>query len=208
MERKSGSFSQSLTEQNRHFLELKGPIQVISKDTERRNHMNVKSVGDAVSAMMGEPEIISMLKEDHRKVEALFAEFEGARTSRQRKSLMEKIITELTIHATLEEQIVYPPLMVEEEDGAKEAYEEHHVVKGILREMSRMDGSEENCKAKVTVLKELIEHHVKEEENELLPKLKDSDEDLEMMAETVKKKKMRMMNTSKGRSAIRQRKAS
>lgn len=171
--------------------------------------MNVKSVGDAVNAMMGEPEIISMLKADHRKVEDLFAEFESARTSRQRKSLMDKIITELTIHATLEEQIVYPPIMVQEEDGAKEAYEEHHVVKAILRELSRMDGSEENCKAKVKVLQELVEHHVKEEENELLPKLKESDEDLDMMAETVKKKKMRMLNTSKGRSvSTRQRKAS
>ncbi len=170
--------------------------------------MNLKSVGDAVNVMMGEPEIVSMLKEDHRKVEALFAEFETARTSRQRKSLMEKIILELTVHATLEEEIVYPPIMREEENGAKEAYEEHHVVKGILREMGRMDGKEENVKAKVKVLSELIQHHVQEEENILLPKLKETGEDLEMMAETVKKRKMRMMNAKSKGSTTRQRKAS
>lgn len=169
--------------------------------------MNIKSVGDAVSAMIGEPEIVTMLKEDHRKVEGLFAEFESARTSRQRKSLIDKIVTELTIHATLEEQIVYPPIMREEEDGAKEAYEEHHVVKGLLRELSKMDGSEENVKAKVKVLSELIQHHVKEEEGELLPKLKETGEDLDMMAETVRKHKMRMLNKSKT-TAVKHRKAS
>jgi hemerythrin superfamily protein len=157
--------------------------------------MDTKEVGDKVMAFLGEPEIISMLKEDHRKVEGLFKTFEQSRNKRQRKSLINQIVTELTVHARLEEEVVYPPIMRQEEDKAREAYEEHHVVKGLLSELSRMDGSEENVKAKVKVLSELVKHHVKEEEGELLPKLKDSGEDLDMMAETVKKRKMRMINS-------------
>lgn len=152
--------------------------------------------------MMGEGmNAVELLKADHRKVEQLFEQFESSTTKREKMKLVKEVINELTIHTKLEEKLVYPILLEEKEDEdmTQEAFEEHHVVKNVLAELSKMDGSEENLKAKVTVLSELVKHHVKEEENEMFPKLEQSGEDLDELGETLAQEKMKLMSKNNSR---------
>jgi hemerythrin superfamily protein len=117
---------------------------------------------------------ITLLKEDHRTVEKLFKQFEKTteRASATRKKLVREIITELSVHAAIEEQVFYPAvrqLVSDQEDMALESIEEHHVVKWILSELDGRDPGDERFEPKVTVLIELVRHHVEEEEQELFP---------------------------------------
>jgi hemerythrin superfamily protein len=119
---------------------------------------------------------IKLLKEDHKKVKALFEQVEGLgdRAATQRKNLFQKIDKELTLHSKIEETLFYPEFKKraknsEERDEVLEAYEEHGVVKVMIGELEDLDPKDEKYKPKLTVLKELVLHHVKEEEGELFP---------------------------------------
>lgn len=108
---------------------------------------------------------ISLLKEDHRKVEKLFEEFESATRSDQKERIAEQICTELMIHATIEEEIFYPSCRGEvESDLMDEAYVEHDSAKVMIAEILESAPDEDFYDAKVKTLAEEIRHHVKEEE--------------------------------------------
>ncbi len=121
------------------------------------------------------PDVLTLLKQDHDKVKKLFKEVndlsDGAHATRRK--LFEEIDEELSLHAKLEETIFYPKFKAktkaasEERDGILEAYEEHASVKELLRKIEATDPSDETYKAKVQVLSEFVEHHVKEEESEM-----------------------------------------
>ena len=120
---------------------------------------------------------LSLLREDHRRVEKLFTQFEDttARAHKKRNDLVGKMIRELSQHAAIEEQFFYPLIrraVSDLDDMVLEALEEHHVVKWTLSELDGMDASDERFGAKVTVLMESVRHHVKEEERELFPAVK------------------------------------
>jgi hemerythrin superfamily protein len=118
---------------------------------------------------------VALIKADHRSVEQLFREFEeaGDRAYKTKRQLVEQIIQELEVHATVEEEIYYPAVEAKaKKDGRElvaEAVEEHHVVKVLLGELAGMSAEDEAFDAKVTVLTENVRHHVEEEEEELLP---------------------------------------
>ncbi|WNG24460.1 hemerythrin domain-containing protein [Cystobacter fuscus] len=119
---------------------------------------------------------LKLLKNDHRAVEALFKQFEkaGDKAFKEKQELARKIVKELAIHASIEEELLYPAARAHDErleDQVLEALEEHHVAKWTLNEIERMSPEDERFDAKVTVLMENIRHHVKEEETELFPKL-------------------------------------
>lgn len=114
---------------------------------------------------------LKLLKEDHKKVKALFGEVEalGDRATGHRKKLFQQIDQELTIHAKIEETIFYPEFRRrankgEEREEVLEAYEEHGIVKSIIGELEDLDPKDETYKAKLSVLQDLVDHHVKEEE--------------------------------------------
>jgi hypothetical protein len=109
---------------------------------------------------------ISLLKADHRKVEGLFEKFEAAKGAERKKALALVICTELSVHATVEEEIFYPACKgaIEDEDKLDEAYVEHDGAKVLIAEIVGGDAAAEFYDAKVKVLSELIKHHVKEEE--------------------------------------------
>jgi hypothetical protein len=108
---------------------------------------------------------IALLKEDHRKVEGLFEQFEKARNNGRKLGLARQICTELTVHATLEEEIFYPACKEAVEDDLEhEAYVEHDGAKVLIAEIAQGNLADEFYDAKVTVLAEMIKHHVKEEE--------------------------------------------
>jgi len=108
---------------------------------------------------------VALLKADHRKVEDLFAKFEAAKGDGRKKALAEEICMELTVHTKIEEDIFYPACEGKvEEDLLKEAYVEHDGAKVLIAEIEAGGPDDEFYDAKVRVLSEMIEHHVKEEE--------------------------------------------
>jgi hemerythrin superfamily protein len=108
---------------------------------------------------------VALLKADHRKVEGLFADFEAAKGDGKKKALAMQICMELTVHTKIEEDIFYPACEGKvEEDLLKEAYVEHDGAKVLIAEIEAGGPDDEFYDAKVKVLSEQIEHHVKEEE--------------------------------------------
>lgn len=111
---------------------------------------------------------VALLKEDHRTVEDLFAQFEKASGEGRKQKLATKICLELSVHAKIEEEIFYPACDGKvEEDLLKEAYVEHDGAKRLVAEIMAGEPSDEFYDAKVTVLQEQVEHHVEEEEKRL-----------------------------------------
>jgi hemerythrin superfamily protein len=120
---------------------------------------------------------IALLKGDHREVEQLFKRFEraGSGAHRAKGQLVASMIEALSRHAEIEELVFYPAVreqMPKSESDVLEALEEHHLVKVVLRELESLDPSAERFDAKVTVMMEAVRHHVKEEENDLFPKVR------------------------------------
>jgi hypothetical protein len=112
-----------------------------------------------------QPDAIALLKADHRTVEALFAAFEAAKTARKKQELAKQICTELTVHATIEEEIFYPACKGKIEEGLlNEGYVEHDGAKVLIAEIEAGSPDDEFYDSKVKVLSEQIEHHVHEEE--------------------------------------------
>ena len=117
-----------------------------------------------------------LLKEDHKKVFDIFEKLEPTteRALKTREELFSKLESELEVHSSIEEQIFYPALKqaAETRDIVLEAFEEHRVVKDLLKELASTAKDTEQWTAKLTVLKESVEHHVEEEESEMFKKAK------------------------------------
>jgi hemerythrin-like domain-containing protein len=125
------------------------------------------------------PDAIALLKEDHAEVKALFKEYdklaEADAEAGQREMLAMQICEMLTVHATIEEEIFYPAareaIAQASEDLLDEAEVEHASAKDLIAQIRSSDASDPLYNAKVKVLGEYIDHHVKEEQDELFPKL-------------------------------------
>jgi hemerythrin superfamily protein len=111
------------------------------------------------------PDAIQLLTRDHREVEALFEKFEKADRDSSKEKLARQICTELKIHATIEEEIFYPALRGKiEDDDLDEAVVEHDGAKVLINDIEAGEPDDHYYDAKVKVLQEEIEHHIREEE--------------------------------------------
>jgi len=130
------------------------------------------------------PDAISILTEDHKKVKKLFTEFKKLKEAdgddNEKAGLVNAICTALTIHTQIEEEIFYPAVRaaLDEDDLMDEADEEHESAKALIGQLEAMEPGDDHYDAKVTVLGEYIDHHVKEEQDEMFPKVKKSKLDL------------------------------
>src|SRR5690242_10408120 len=118
---------------------------------------------------------IAVLKKDHLEVDRLFTKFEKTRSAQERHRLAERIVRELSIHAAIEEQLVYPRLRGRLDGAEGEvllALEEHHFAKVALVEIEALPAESDRLEPKVRILAENVRRHVQEEERELLPALK------------------------------------
>jgi hemerythrin superfamily protein len=119
---------------------------------------------------------ITLLKDDHRTVKDLFKQFEKIRdddeSTGQKKALVQRICTELRIHAAIEEEIFYPAVRaaIDDTDLIDEADVEHASAKALIAELEGAGPGDDHYDARVTVLSEYIDHHVKEEEGQMFPK--------------------------------------
>jgi hemerythrin superfamily protein len=124
--------------------------------------------------------VIALLKEDHKTVSKLFKAYEAAKKAARegsRQRIAQQICDELSVHAKLEEELFYPAVDAQAqgedekaEDEVKEADEEHRLVKALVAEIQAMDESADHFDAKVKVLTDVVKHHVKEEEEQLMPR--------------------------------------
>src|SRR3954464_11159508 len=111
---------------------------------------------------------VELLKADHRKVKQLFSQFESA-GEKEKAGIFAEIAKELSVHTKVEEEIFYPAVKKIDGDMALEAEEEHNIVDWIIAQMKKLSPGDENYDAKFTTLKENVEHHIKEEEEEMFP---------------------------------------
>ncbi len=119
----------------------------------------------------GEDDALSLLEKDHRRFEQLLKQGEDTseNAAKTRSQLLKTITTELTLHELIEEKVLYPALKLhpEAKDIVLEGYQEHHVADVIVNELNNLNVSDEKWGAKFKVLKENIEHHIREEEGEM-----------------------------------------
>ena len=121
---------------------------------------------------------IALLVADHKAVKALFQAFEKLQEREdaddEKKELVDRICSELTVHTTIEEEIFYPAVReaIDDEDLMDEADVEHASAKELIAQLEAANPGDDQYDAKVTVLGEMIDHHVKEEEGEMFPKAK------------------------------------
>jgi len=160
------------------------------------------------SRRAGREDAIALLKADHREVEGYFEAFEKARSDDRKQQLAEKICRALTVHATIEEEIFYPAFLeaTEEEDLHHEAAVEHDGAKKLIAEIESSGPDDDYYDAKVTVLSEMIKHHVNEEEKRdgLFAKSRQSEMDLEALGEQLAARKAELMNDMRLKSSDRQ----
>jgi hypothetical protein len=151
------------------------------------------------------PEATEMLREDHQKVKALFEEFEQAEEDDEKLRIVRTALTELEIHATLEEDIFYPAVRahIENDSLMDEALEEHHVAKLLMGELQDMEPGDEHFDAKFKVLAESVKHHIEEEESEILPKAEEMELDQERLAEEMTERKQELQEQEAGQTGGR-----
>ena len=134
--------------------------------------------------LMPEKHAIAILKKDHATVKDLFDKFEKTESSSEKERIIGKAVSELKMHAAVEEEIFYPTVRKHVgTDIMNEADEEHHVAKVLIAELDLNRGGGDHREAKFTVLAESVRHHIKEEENEMLPKAKELDIDFEALGQ-------------------------
>ena len=145
---------------------------------------------------------IALLKDDHRKVEKLFKDFESAKGDGRKEKLAHEICLELSVHTALEEEIFYPACEGKvEEDLLKESFVEHDAAKVLIAELEAGQGeSDDFFDSKVKVLQEQIEHHVEEEEKPksgLFAQAREADVDLEDLGERIATRKKELLERFK-----------
>lgn len=140
---------------------------------------------------------ISLLKEDHREVSALFKKFEAAKSGKG--AIAAEVCKLLTVHAEIEEEIFYPAArdaLKENKEAERlldEAEVEHASAKDLIAQIQEIEEGEDRLNGKVAMLAEAIAHHVKEEENELFPKLSTTDLDLEELGQELQDRKTELL---------------
>nr|WP_322404181.1 hemerythrin domain-containing protein [Massilia sp. Gc5] len=143
---------------------------------------------------------IALLTADHREVSDMFEQFDqlGDRATTSKEKLKDKICKALIAHTTIEEEIFYPAVRAKIEEGedmVDEAVVEHAAAKDLIQQLQEMQPDDELYDAKVKVLGEQIEHHVKEEEKEMFPKVKKSGLDLLALGQEMAMRKQELMAT-------------
>ena len=152
--------------------------------------------GKATSRSTRQPaDAIALLRADHQNVQQLFEQCEKTRSDDRKQKLAGEICHELTMHAQVEEEIFYPAVreaLRREQDLLDEATVEHASVKDLIAQIEGMSAGDDLYDAKVTVLGEYVRHHVKEEQNELFPKVRKTKLDLKALRDRIEARKLEL----------------
>jgi hemerythrin-like domain-containing protein len=166
--------------------------------TGKKNSQRVarNPVGETPETEGVDIDALNLLKSDHEEVSAMFEEYEEASDS-DKQDLAISICNALTVHAQIEEEIFYPAArqVLDEEDAelVNEADVEHGALKQLIVQIEALDGSDDHFDAMVKVLSEYVKHHVQEEENELFPRLEESELDVVGLGKRLAERKAELM---------------
>ncbi len=158
-----------------------------------------KSASKQSKPTSGASDAVKLLTADHREVKALFQEYQKLvdheADGDEKQELAEQICMMLTVHATVEEELFYPAAeaAIKEPDLVDEANVEHASAKELIAQIEASDPSDKLYDAKVKVLGEYIDHHVKEEEGELFPQCRKAKMDLAGIGEQIAQRKAELM---------------
>lgn len=151
------------------------------------------------AATAARTQILSDLKDDHKRVKKAYKDFQKLDIESDPEAcqaIVEQVCQELTVHATLEEELLYPAAReAAEEDLIDEAEVEHETVKALIAQLEGMGPQDEKYAARFTVLCEYVLHHVKEEEGEMFPQLERARLDWEAMAAEMAERREELMAT-------------
>lgn len=138
---------------------------------------------------------IALLKADHREVKTMFEQFDKTEDDAEKATLAHKICAALTVHTQIEEEIFYPAAYeaIDDDDLLDEAEVEHASAKELIAQIEASQPGEPLFDAKVKVLGEYIDHHVKEEESELFPECRSSKMDLKALGAQMATRKQELM---------------
>lgn len=141
---------------------------------------------------------IKLLKDDHRAVKKMFRDYEKATDARTKQQIADKVFMELEVHAKIEEEIFYPAVREQAKSSTKEVVaegiEEHHVMDVLISELRKLKPTQEEFDAKFKVLTENVEHHIEEEEQEMLPDAEKAlKSDLEEIGQKMMDRKEKLM---------------
>ena len=141
------------------------------------------------------PDVIALLKADHAEVKKLFADFKNSDDQDEKSEIAERICQMLTVHAACEEELVYPAAreVLDDPTLIPEAEVEHETAKNLIAQIEDGSADDERFDALVTVLGEYIDHHVKEEEGEIFPKMKAKGLDVMDLGAAVQARKAELM---------------
>jgi len=172
-----------------------------SKAAANGNQENGNGSAEAAASSM---DAVALIKNDHRKVEALFEQFESASAEDKKAEIAKQVCTELIIHAMIEEELFYPACREAEvkDEMLDEAQVEHDGVKVLIREIMAESPDEEFYDAKVKVLSEYVKHHVAEEEepeNGILAKAQAADVDMDALGKKLQARKSELMRKAESR---------
>ena len=142
------------------------------------------------------PDAIKLLTSDHREVKAMFQQYQALvdhdADAEKKQAIAQQICMMLTVHAQIEEEIFYPAAQdaIKEPDLVDEATVEHASAKDLIAQIESSEPSDELFDAKVKVLGEYIDHHVKEEESEMLfPQVRKAKLDLDALGAQLQERK-------------------
>jgi hypothetical protein len=116
---------------------------------------------------------VELIRQDHERIKGLFRQFEQANGNEEKKRIVEETLIGLEAHAKVEEEIFYPAVrrLTHEDQLVDMAEEEHHGAKMFVMELARLGPDNPHYEAKFRVLREMVEHHIEEEETQALPKI-------------------------------------
>jgi hypothetical protein len=171
----------------------------MASKTKQRSVAKTKHV--AVARQKSRTDAIALLKADHRQVEGWFAQFAKTGSQSKKQQLATGICDALTVHTTIEEEIFYPAFIdaTGDKDTHHEAVVEHAAAKNLIAEIRDMSAGDDYFDAKITVLSEMIKHHVKEEEQAggMFAEARKSSLDMQTLGEQLLARKKELQTAAK-----------
>jgi hypothetical protein len=136
---------------------------------------------------------LELMHKDHEELKEMLGRVDDVRSVGGREHLLEKIRHELVAHERMEEEVFYPALKSHKKarEIVLEGFEEHHVVDMVMAEIEGVPFDDEKWGAKFKVMKENIEHHIEEEENEMFKQARQvfDEDELEALGEQMTARK-------------------
>lgn len=148
---------------------------------------------------------LAILHADHARVSELFARFEKLKSNgAQKANLAERICDELEMHARLEEELFYPSVrpQIHDDELMDEAAVEHDSLKTLIEHVRNTKPGDAKYDATVTVMREYVKHHVKEEEDQMFPKVRKLDLDLVALGRAIKTRKRQLKGESEAQGLL------